>query len=852
MTLPRSLFALLCLAPALATAQVRTPEDFLGYALGEAFTPHHRVVDYFEHVAAENPQVVLERYGHTYEGRPLLYVVVSSPKNMAQLEAIRTGNLQRAGLMEGAPSGTAPAIVWLSYNVHGNESVSTEAAMATIHALTDSTRTQVQSWLNDVVVIMDPCVNPDGRDRYVHFFQETRGRFPNYLPEAREHNEPWPGGRTNHYYFDLNRDWAWGTQIETQQRLPHYQRWMPHIHVDFHEQGVNEPYYFAPAAEPYHEAVTPWQRELQEHIGRNHAKYFDAKGWLYFTRQVFDLFYPGYGDTWPLFNGAIGMTYEQGGSGRAGLGIITAEGDTLTLRDRIDHHFTTSLSTIESAAAHRERIVEEFEAFFGDVPAGPYATFVVKGSGDAAKANALWRHLEMQGIAVGRISNARQERGYSYKTGKTEVITITPADLVISMQQPRHVLARVLFEPNAVLNDSLSYDITAWALPYVYGVDAYALPKEVVSDLAWHPGIRIDLQQNPGRPTAYLAGWHSVADAQLLAALLKEGFKVRFSEVPFSINDHTYGRGTLIITRGSNAHFGEAFDETIELLWWTQTHQDLHPVWHSRVSEGVDFGSADVPFLKMPRVAVVGGEHTSAYGLGVLWHFFDQQIEYPVTIVDTDDFADLHLYDFDVIVLPSGSYAQVLTDVVLERVRTWVRDGGRLIAVDGAARFLAGKDGFALKAKDKEGAEEEAEEEKAEGDGDTAPERRLYGERDRHDITESVTGAIFRVDMDTTHPLAFGYKQPYYTLKRNSAAFEMLEDGWNVGILGDDAHVSGFAGSKARESLKQSLLFGVQIIGRGEVVYLMDDPLFRGFWYNGRLLMANAVFMVGQRTISSF
>ncbi len=844
MTTLRILCVILCVGPSVAAAQLRSPKDFLGYALGEAFTPHYRVVDYFEHVAAASPQVSLVRYGATYEGRPLLYVVVSSSENMNQLEDIRTSNLQRIGLMEGEPTRAAPAIVWLSYNVHGNESVSTEAAMATIYALADPDNGRTQGWLEDAVVIIDPCINPDGRDRYVNFYRRTRGRFPNYLPEAREHSEPWPGGRTNHYYFDLNRDWAWGTQAETQQRLPQYQEWMPHIHVDFHEQGVNEPYYFAPAAEPYHEAITPWQRELQEHIGRNHAKYFDAQGWLYFTRQVFDLFYPGYGDTWPIFNGAIGMTYEQGGSGRAGLGILTAEGDTLTLRDRIDHHFTTSLSTVETAAKHRARIVEEFAAFFGNVPAGPYATYVVKGT-NADKAQALARHLTMQGITFGSVSSPWQGQGFSYSSGETGRVTIVPGDMVISTQQPKHVLTRVLFEPTSVLDDSLSYDITAWALPYVYGANAYALPKAVLPDAAWSPTE--DAAVGPaGRPAAYLVEWRSFADAQLLAALLDNGVNVRFSEKPFAIGDRQFGRGTLIVTRGTNGHLGDAFDKAV-LAVGEMMQQPLHPVQSTLVTQGVDFGSADVPYLKKPRIAIGGGQGTSSYGLGELWHFFDQQLGYPVTIVDTGDFGGMHLYDFDVVILPSGSYARTLSDAVLGRLKSWINDGGRLIAVEGAARFLAGKDGFSLKNKEeeKEGDDSEEEEEKV-------PERRLYGERDRDEISESVTGAVFRVDMDTTHPLAFGYEGPYFTLKQSSDAFQLLEDDWSVGILDEDAHVSGFVGSGASKPLANSLLFGVQPMGRGEVVYLLDDPIFRGFWHNGRLLLANAVFLVGQRSLSNY
>ncbi|MFW5726769.1 MAG: M14 family metallopeptidase, partial [bacterium] len=334
-----------------AYAQLPSPAEFLGYELGERFTPHYRVIDYYEAVAAAEPNISLSQYGETNEHRPLVLAYITAPENFDKLEDIRRANLQRAGMAEGTTASyEGISIVWLSYNVHGNEAVSTEAALQVLYDLANKNNAQTQEWLKKTVVIIDPCINPDGRERYVNWYNQKVARMPNPSPDAWEHAEPWPGGRANHYLFDLNRDWAWATQKESRERLLMYNQWLPHIHVDFHEQGINSPYYFAPAAEPYHKLITGWQRDFQTQIGENNARYFDEAGWLYFTRERFDLFYPSYGDTYPTYNGAIGMTYEQGGSGRAGLAVLTQEGDTLSLKDRIDHHVTTSLSTIEVTA----------------------------------------------------------------------------------------------------------------------------------------------------------------------------------------------------------------------------------------------------------------------------------------------------------------------------------------------------------------------------------------------------------------------------------------------------------------------------------------------------------------------
>lgn len=820
-----------------------SPAEFLGYELGTRFTPHHRVIDYVEHVATQSPNVQVRFYGETYEGRPLMTAAIASAANQERLEALRLNHLRRIGMDDGAAATMpdAPALVWLSYNVHGNEAVSTEAALAVLHQLADAPDARTRAWLDEVVVILDPCVNPDGRERYVNWYTSVAGTRPNPDPDAREHREPWPGGRTNHYYFDLNRDWAWATQKETRYRLAHYHEWMPHVHVDFHEQGVNEPYYFAPAAEPFHPRITAWQRGFQTTIGQNNARYFDAEGWLYFTREVFDLFYPGYGDTWPTFNGAIGMTYEQGGSGRAGLAVVTAEGDTLTLRDRIDHHVTTSLSTIEATVQHRDAVVQGFQRYFDEAAAGAgeaYQTYVVKQNDNPDKLRALAELLNHQGIRYSVAARERAARGRSYDGGSAD-FTIEPGDLLVPAAQPKGVLAQVLFEPEAELSDSLTYDITAWALPYAYGVEAYAV-REAISAEASSTLARSSAITGPERPYAYLAPWQRFADAQFLAAALQHGFRPRFALQPFRSEGRSYERGTLIFARTGHTALGSDFDQRLRALA-AQHQQSLHGVASGFVEEGADFGSSGVPFLAAPRVATLAGDNISAYALGEVWHFFDEQLRYPLTVLPADALDQVNLYDYDVLILPRGYYGDVLTEQVLEEVKRWVRRGGRLLALESAASFLAGQEGFLLK-----------EKEAPEGGRTEEDHLRPFAERTRRAVTDETPGAIFRVQLDTTHPLAFGYTGPYYTLKYSTDAYAFLEQGWNVGVLRQDAWVSGFAGAGAQARLENTLAFGVQQMGRGEIIYFVDDPLFRAFWYNGRLLFSNAVFLVGQRTPGTY
>ncbi len=837
-----ALLSILCAAQA-QPSNVQSPANFLGYELGSQFTPHHRVMDYVQHVADQSPNVQLQPYGTTYEGRPLLVAYVSSPDNLEQLDTIRQNNLRLAGMAEGDVQGSTKGIVWLSYNVHGNESVSTESSMQTLYELADPTNARTQPWLDDTVVIIDPCINPDGRERYVQWYNRTVGATPNPTPEAREHNEPWPGGRTNHYYFDLNRDWAWATQRETQQRLTLYHEWMPHIHVDFHEQSVNAPYYFAPAARPYHENITAWQREFQFAIGRNHARYFDRNNWLYFTREVFDLFYPGYGDTWPTFNGAIGMTYEQGGSGRAGLAIETAEGDTLTLHDRMIHHHTTGLSTVEVAAQNSARMVAEFEQYYAaaqDDPPGEFDTYVIKRDGHDDRMAALAAHLDQQQIEYGYASQSREADGFNYATGAMDDAPIEAGDMIISAYQPKSRLAKVLFEPQPSLADSLTYDITAWGLPYAYGLNAYALPDRLTPDTDAAPSSASMAGTIDDRPYAYLVEWGSVADLQFLGAILQEDIKLRFAEQPFTIDGQDYAPGTLILTRTGNEHMGNRFDEVIRSTAESM-NQPLHAVATGFVSEGSDFGSGNVPFLERPHVAVLSGDPLSSYAVGEVWHYFDQQLQYPATLMNADGFDVSDLEDYTVLVMPSGRYGNMLDDDTLGDLRAWIRDGGRLIAVGGrAVSALAGKDGFALQRKDDSGDDDD------EADDAPDPESFDYSQREREAAREGTPGSIHRVQLDGTHPLGFGMSDTYYTLKRSDTPYALLDADWNVGVLRDGAPVSGFMGHEAQAALDSTLVAGVQDMGRGAVVYLVDNPLFRGFWQSGKRLVGNAVFLVGQ------
>jgi len=828
------LSAFCCLSALLFSQKaLKNPDDFLPHQLGEQFTPHHLLTAYFEHLAANAPATMrLERYGVTNEARPLQVAYFSSPENMAQLEQIRLNNIRlaRNRTNSGGADGTGVAIVWLSMSVHGNEPSGSECSMLLAYQLATQTEAEVREWLKNTVVILDPSLNPDGYDRYTHWYRSVSNVQKNPRGDAREHLEPWPRGRTNHYHFDLNRDWAWATQVETQQRLALYQRWLPHIHADLHEQYIDHPYYFAPAAEPMHDYITPWQRDFQTRIGENHAGYFDKNGWLYFTNEVFDLFYPSYGDTYPMFNGAIGMTYEQAGHSTAGRAIITATGDTLTLHDRILHHLTTSRSTIETASKNAATLVDNFRKYFERStaqPQGAYLSFVIPATNDPNKVNALCQLLDRHHIQYGRAGATTSGlKGFNYVQGKETTFNLDEKDVVISAYQPHSVMLQVLFEPEHRLSDSLTYDITAWALPYAYGLEAYALKQRLEPKRAYEP-YRAPEVRLAASPYAWCVHRKSLAEARFLAQVLESGVKVRYAMQPFSLADQQFDAGALVITRADNNPISADLDALVQAAA-AAANIPLHPIFSGWANKGRDLGSENFVPINRPEVAVVYGDDVDDNPFGHTWFFFEQELGYPVTPVALDRLHRIRLNAYTTLIFPNGNYN--LSESAMKAIQDWVRQGGRLIAFENGVRAFSDKEGFELKSK-------------TEPKKDTAAASpKPYQAREREGISDQVPGAVMQTQVDTTHPLAFGFSGRYFSLKTTSSLFEMPTNAHTAIWIGETFQSYGFIGSRLKPKFKNTPVAAVQRMGAGDVVYFVDNPLFRCFWEQGKVLFANALF----------
>lgn len=802
----------------------KSPQEYFGIEMGDRFYFHHQLIEYHKYLNTQFPaNTKLISMGKTTEGREQMILAIGTKEHISKFEEIRTSNLKNIGLMEGSATIKVPAIAMLSYNVHGNESVSANAAIFVAH---DLLKNIDKGLLNNTLVLIDPCVNPDGYDRYTTWYNRYKSQTPDLNTASIEHNEPWPGGRFNHYLFDLNRDLAWQTQQESQNRMQFYNSWMPHLHADFHEMGPNSTYYFAPSAKPFHEDLSKYQRDFQTKLGEFNKKRFDEKGWLYYTKENYDLLYPSYGDTYPSYNGAIGMTFEQAGSGNAGLAFMRTDGDTLTLKDRILRAIATSIGTLEAIGDNHVKTVSEFNSFFNN-PAkkgyGKYNSFVMKYAGNEQNIKALTKQLDLLQIQYSFADKKQNITAYNYQTRKEENAALDINDLIVSTSQPKGVFAKILFEPNTMLEDSNTYDITAWSLAYAYNTQAWATSQKITGTRNKNVNSN---KSDISNAYAYAIPWNSIEDAKFLANVLKEKIKVRTQEKPFSVNNKNFKAGTLLITRNGNEALGKQFDSKINEI--AQKYGiDLVALNSGLVNSGPDIGSESTDFMANPKVGLIMGQGTSPTSVGEIWHFFEKQIAYPITLIDGAYINKVNMSNFDVIICADGSYTNIFKEI--KEVSKWINDGGRMVLIEGANQLVDGKEGFELKSKAKPEAKAED---------------KTYAAKDRKAISDYNPGAIFKVELDNTHPLAYGYPSYMYTIVKNVFNYEPLKDAWTVGKLTPNSLTTGFVGSKAKVQLANTPIFAVQDMGKGKVIHLAESPIFRAFWHNGKLMMANAVFMV--------
>lgn len=836
---------------------VSSPADFLGYSLGKRFTPHHRVFDYCERLVAQSTRVRMEVYGQTNEGRRLFLLIITSEENHTRLSDIQAdlALLRQVGLLKNSGRissiiNNSPAVVWLSYNVHGNEPSSSEAAMQVAYQLAAGMDEQTLNLLREVVVIIDPMLNPDGRERYVNWFQSVSGRQMVIDPASREHQEPWPGGRTNHYYFDLNRDWAWLTQAESRARVKAYRKWYPQTHIDFHEMDFNSSYFFFPAHGPIHSAFPAQTAEWGRIYGQGNAAAFDARGWLYYTEEDFDLFYPGYGDSWPSLNGAIGMTYEQGGHADGGLNVEREDRLILSLADRIAHHFTASLASLETTQKNRRRRLEDFHRFWNDshenAARNPIQTYVILPGRDAVATARAAQLLIDQGVEVWQTSEEFKAQGAtSYSAGTTAEVKCPAGTFLVHTQQTASVLVNALFDRHPAISDTFFFDITAWCFPAAFDLQTYTLARK--------PAVAAKLIEQAGLPAfkleraaryAYLLSWEQNGAAVAMFEIMDKSYRTYVSLRPFTFAEQRFPRGTLVIP----VH-GNGAPDSLALLMQRlaeQHHVRIVAADGGQSETGIDLGSRNVRYIEPPRLAVIADDVVDDNSFGAIWYLFDQQLGRGFTTLSCAQLESAPLKKYNVIVFPHSwsSYESKMDSATTVRLKNWVQDGGVLIGVQGGAIYLASEGAklTAARAKKEIGGKEDEKEKKEKQEAEKLRRSRMTLEEKEKDATrQEISGAIMKLRLDTTHPLGFGLPDTIYALKISKAVFVLNDKVHNVAIYAKPPKFAGFLSAKNADWIGDTAGLTSEKVGNGRIILFADDPNFRHFWPSMMRLFTNAV-----------
>ena len=683
-------------------SKIPTFHQVLGYDAGDRVTSHAGIVRYMEALAAAAPnRMKMFDYGETWEGRKLIYAAVGSEANIRRLTEIRA-QMQRIADPRKTPEADArkimaglPAVIWLSYGVHGNEISSPDAGLLTAyHLLAARNDKLVDQILANVLVLIDPIQNPDGRDRFVHYFEQARGLEPDSSPVAAEHLEPWPGGRVNHYLFDLNRDWIGLTQPEILNQVKALREWFPLVYVDLHEMGADSTYFFSPESDPYNPNLTTDQRESLKLFGHNNAKWFDKYGFDYFTREEYDAFYPGYGASWPEYYGAIAMTYEQ--ASVRGLVVRRSDETLLTYRDTVRHHFVSSVSTLETAAANRQKLLDDFYKYrvtaIEEGSKEPIKEYILPRSRDASATDKLAGILLEHGAEVKRATAPFRAGERDYPAGT----------YVVPMAQPSKRLIRNLLDPQTSMDDKFIaaeevrrklkerteiYDVTAWSLPLLFNVEAVANNAVAQGNFEMaKPVLVLPGELHEANATvAFLAPWGSEAAGRLLAAALRQDLKVFSSDKPFTQSGTKFPAGPLIFkVAGNPADLGERLARLAR-----ETGADVYGASSGWVDEGVNFGSRYVLPVRKPAIALAWDTPAASSSAGAARFVLERQYGYPVTPVRTAQLNSVELAKFQVLILPDGGgYAGLLGDAGIQRVKAWVQAGGVIVALGGAVGFL--------------------------------------------------------------------------------------------------------------------------------------------------------------------
>ena len=810
---------------------IPTPKSIIYHEVGEWHVTHDRLVSYMKALDGASDRITMQITGFTYEGRPQLVLMITSPANHARLEDIRQQHLL---LSDPAKSASAnvdnmPAVVWMGYSIHGNESSGANASLLAAYYLAAARGSQVDEMLKNTVILLDPSFNPDGLNRFATWANMHKSKTQVSDPNAREFNEVWPGGRFNHYFFDLNRDWLPAQHVESQNRLKVFHQWKPNILTDHHEQNSNATFFFQPGVPSRTNPNTPKKnQELTGAIGNFHARYLDSIGSLYFTKEGYDDFYYGKGSTYPDINGSIGILFEQASS--RGHAQVTDNG-LLTFPFTIRNQFITSLSTLDAAQHLRKDLLNYQRTFYTDVmkEANAFSSkaYVFGDANDKSKTFHLVDMMLRHQIEVYELKQSISAEGKTFEP---------KSSFIVPVNQPQYKIIKTMFEKTFDYKDSLFYDVTAWTLPLAFNLPNAGI--SVASDA--YLGTRIMQSVKPTGLVkggvsnyAYVFGWEDYYAPKLLNALQTKGIATKVAnqqlEVMTSEGNKKFTYGAIVIPVNAQSKTAEEIykiiDEAVKI-----SGVEIFSIRSGLSTSGIDVGSSSFSALKQPRIMMFGGTGTTPTDVGEIWHLLDQKFAMPVSIVDVERYNAIDASNYNVIIMPSGTYNN-LDKNAQDKLRAWVVNGGTLIATEDAVKVLSNY-GF-TKVMFKTSSQKP--------DSTTALPYNLRTDETR---AKDMTGSIFEATMDITHPLGYGYRDKTVSVfKSNSLFMDQNNSPYDSPVMYTDNPLqSGYMYRAHKELIKNSAVINIDQLGRGRIISMVDNLNFRAFWYGTSKIFMNAIF----------
>ncbi|UAA38885.1 peptidase M14 [Paraneptunicella aestuarii] len=812
---------------------IATPKSVLGSAVGEWHVRHDQLVQYMQLLASQSPRMQIKEIGRTHENRPMLHLYVSSPENLSRLESIREQHLQNWQQSKGQISKQMPAVVWMGFSIHGDEPSGANSSLLLAYYLAAAQGQEIDSLLQNTVIILEPSLNPDGLARFAQWANMHKGKNLVSDPNHREHLQGWPSARTNHYWFDLNRDWLLLTHPESQARIEEYHRWRPHVLTDYHEMGSNSTYFFQPGVPSRTNPWTPVENlRLTTEFAKFFANDFDKVKRSYFTEEGYDDFYYGKGSSYPDAHGSIGILFEQASSRGHVQDTINGQ---LTFPRTIENQLMMSLATLRGAQVLRPQLLEFQSKFNTDAAklaqADELAGYLVTESADKARLNKMLDKLSAHQIHYYPVNKSLEVDDVQFTAEHS---------YFIPLEQPQYRLLKSLFSNRKRFNDNTFYDVSNWNIALAYNITYRGIERSRWRKVSYFEASSQKKKANASvvneNAVAHAFSWQDSNAPTLLQMLLNRGVKVRIAAAPFNaisqLGDSPMLPGSAVIQAGDKQPENylnivkELADELGIRIWSIST---------GLTTEGIDLGSRNVQLVEMPKVMILGGRGMSQYEAGELWHYFDQQLQLPVSIVEWSDLESISLEDYTHIFMVNGRYKQ-LSASATQKVGDWLQNGGTLIGQQNAAKWFSKQEWLATTFVD-----DEAIDNAFDVTGYS------YADKDKLEANKLIAGAVYETETDMTHPLLFGFgeqakKLPMFK-SSNLIMRKPAKPFLTVASYSTNPLMAGYSADEMQKLVANSAAIVAHKKGNGRVIAILDRSNFRGYWQGTNRLLSNAIYM---------